>query len=56
MRSSVFASMVFALGATLVVAPAGSSVAETLVPFTAVLNGAQENPPQQPPQAPPPPG
>ena len=46
MRSSIFASMVFALGAMLVVIPAGPSVAETLVPFTAVLNGAQENPPQ----------
>ena len=46
MRSSIFASMVFALGATLVVVPAGPSAAETLVPFTAVLNGAQEIPPQ----------
>jgi len=46
MRSSVFASMVFALGAALVIVPAGPSAAETLVPFTAVLNGAQEIPPQ----------
>src|SRR5262245_1094944 len=45
MRSSVFASMLFALGTALVV-PAGPSAAETLVPFTAVLNGAQEIPPQ----------
>ena len=46
MRSSIFASMVFALGATVVVVSAGPSAAETLVPFTALLNGAQENPPQ----------
>ena len=40
--------MPFVLGAALVTS-AGPSAAETLVPFTAVLNGAQENPPQSSP-------